>query len=78
MTRRAERRRRTRITEKRRLARWFRKTGSDDAPLGRFEKSNPALRVDRRCGNHGTCSWCAENRQHKHRRRMAPDEEGGR
>ena len=31
-------------------------------------------RFDRTCRNHGSCSYCAERRQHKHKRRKPTNE----
>jgi hypothetical protein len=29
--------------------------------------------IDRSCRNHGSCSWCRNNRLHKHKKRMIKD-----
>ena len=34
-----------------------------------------AKAIDRTCRNHGSCSWCRENRLHKFKKSMRGEEE---
>ena len=49
----------------------------DNEYPNRKDRRKPLRRskaFDRGCRNHGSCDWCARNRQHKNRRR-APIED---
>lgn len=53
--------------------------GFDKDYPNRKDKRKPYLgrnpkRVDGTCRNHGSCRWCANGRQHKHKRRMVEDD----
>lgn len=34
-----------------------------------------AKRFDKACRNHGDCSWCLENRMHRHKKKQLEGEE---